>query len=91
MHQTDFYYTIEQTSLAELKEKDSKFLVYAFAVNSQPDFKEKLKKLKELHPKANHHCFAYRIGTDGNLFRVSDDGEPSSTGGKPILSQIDSK
>lgn len=52
--------------------------------------KEKLRGLKELHPKAVHHCYAFRIGTDGNLYRAADDGEPSGSAGKPILGQIDS-
>ncbi|HEY6064179.1 MAG TPA: YigZ family protein, partial [Chitinophagaceae bacterium] len=47
--------------------------------------------IKKEHPKATHHCFAYRIGLDGNNFRVSDDGEPSGSAGRPILGQIDSK
>ncbi len=47
--------------------------------------------LKKQHPKAVHHCFAYRMGTDKNNFRASDDGEPSSTAGKPILGQIDTR
>ena len=51
----------------------------------------RLKQLKEEHPKAVHHCFAYRIGTDGNNFRSSDDGEPSGSAGRPILGQIDNK
>jgi uncharacterized YigZ family protein len=50
-----------------------------------------LQGLKEEHPKAAHHCFAYRLGFDGNNFRSSDDGEPSGAAGKPILGQIDSK
>lgn len=91
MADQDFYFTIEKEVVAEYKDRGSKFLAYAFPVSSTDDFKIKLKELKELHPKANHHCFAYRMGVDGNTFRVSDDGEPSGSAGRPILGQIDSK
>jgi uncharacterized YigZ family protein len=86
-----FYNTIEKPSFAEFKDRGSKFLAYAFSILSADDFKKYLQQLKKEHPKAVHHCFAYRIGLDGNNFRVSDDGEPSGTAGKPILGQIDSK
>jgi uncharacterized YigZ family protein len=85
------YNTIGQTSTAEFRDKGSKFIANAFPVSSVDDFKKCLENIRKLHPKATHHCFAYRIGTDKNLFRVSDDGEPSGTAGKPILGQIDSK
>lgn len=91
MSESFIYYTIEQEAVAEFKDRGSKFLAYAFPVTTIEQFKLKLKELKELHPKANHHCFAYRIGTDGNTFRVSDDGEPGGSAGRPILGQIDSK
>lgn len=87
----DFYQTIEKESIAEFKDRGSRFLAYAFPILSAVDFKRRLKELKEEHPKAAHHCFAYRIGTDGNNFRSSDDGEPSGSAGRPILGQIDSK
>jgi uncharacterized YigZ family protein len=85
------YYTIEKPSMAEYKDKGSKFLAYAYPLHTAEEFKKHLQLLKKEHPKAAHHCFAYRIGLDGNNFRVSDDGEPSGTAGKPILGQIDSK
>jgi uncharacterized YigZ family protein len=88
---TDFYQTIEKESVAEFKDRGSRFLAYAFPISSTDNFKKRLKELKEEHPKAVHHCFAYRIGTDGNNFRSSDDGEPSGSAGRPILGQIDSK
>jgi len=87
----EFYYTIEQTALAEFKDRGSRFLAYAFPMQITDDFKKQLQTLKKEHPKAAHHCFAYRIGLDGNTFRVSDDGEPSGSAGRPILGQIDSK
>jgi uncharacterized YigZ family protein len=85
------YYTIEKESVAEFKDRGSRFLAYAFPVQNTDDFKKRLKALKEEHPKAAHHCFAYRIGNDNNVFRSGDDGEPSGSAGKPILGQIDSK
>ncbi len=86
-----FYYTIEKPSVEEFKDRGSKFIAYAYPIETTDDFKKLLQNLKKEHPKAVHHCFAYRIGTDGNNFRVSDDGEPSGTAGRPILGQIDSK
>jgi len=85
------YTTIEKPSVAEFKDRGSRFIAYAFPINDVLDFKEKLAALKKEHPKAVHHCFAYRIGLDGMNYRVSDDGEPSGTAGRPILGQIDSK
>lgn len=87
----DHYFTIEKPSQAEFKDRGSKFIAYAFPVTDVATFKKRLSELKKEHPKAVHHCFAYRIGNDGNNFRVSDDGEPAGTAGKPILGQIDSK
>ena len=84
----EFYYTIAQPVVTEFKDRGSRFLAYAYPLSSVDDFKAKMKLLKEEHPKAVHHCFAYRLGVDGNTFRVSDDGEPSGSAGKPILNQI---
>lgn len=88
---SDFYNTIEKEAFAEYKDRGSRFMAYVFPIATADDFKKKLKALKEEHPKAVHHCFAYRIGTDGNNFRSGDDGEPSGSAGKPILGQLDSK
>lgn len=86
-----FYYTIEQQAYTEFKDRGSKFLAYAFPITKVEEFKKCLDQVKKEHPKATHHCFAYRLGLDMNNYRVSDDGEPSGTAGKPILGQIDSK
>jgi uncharacterized YigZ family protein len=91
MSDQDFYTTIEKSSHAEFKDRGSRFIAFAFPVETADDFKKQLQVLKKEHPKAVHHCFAYRIGIDSNNFRSSDDGEPSGTAGKPILGQLDSK
>jgi uncharacterized YigZ family protein len=85
------YYTISSISRAEYKDRGSRFLAFAYPINSVYEFKEKLAALKKEHPKAVHHCFAYRLGTTKNIFRASDDGEPAGSAGRPILGQIDSK
>ena len=87
----DYYFTIEQPSVAEYKDRGSKFTAYAFPIETEEEFKKQLQLLKKEHSKAVHHCFAYRIGFTGNQFRANDDGEPSGSAGKPILGQIDSK
>ncbi len=89
--QQDYYFTIEQPSTAEFKDRGSKFLAYAYPVQEVADVKLRLGELKKEHPKAVHHCFAYRLGLDGTQFRVTDDGEPAGSAGRPILGQIDSK
>ena len=91
MSEKDFYFTINQDAVAEFKDRGSRFIAYAYPIQSTDDFKKYLQQLKKEHPKATHHCFAYRLGLDGNNFRVSDGGEPSGTAGKPILGQIDGK
>lgn len=85
------YFTIETASEAEFKDRGSKFLAYAFPLENIEAFKRRLLVIKKQHPRAAHHCFAYRIGHDGNTFRVSDDGEPSGSAGKPILGQLDTR
>lgn len=86
----DFSYnTIAQPGTAEYKDRGSRFLGFALPVADLPGCKTKLQEIKKEHGRATHHCFAYRLGTEGLLFRSSDAGEPSGTAGKPILGQID--
>jgi uncharacterized YigZ family protein len=91
MTDPDFYTTIAKSGKAEFKDRGSKFIGYVFPIASTEEFKDRLNEVKKEHPKATHHCFAYRLGLDGNTWRVSDDGEPSGSAGRPILGQIDSK
>ncbi len=87
----DFFYTIEVPVVAEFKDRGSRFIAYAYPVSTVEEAKQYIKQIKKEHGKAAHHCFAYRTGFEEALFRISDDGEPSGTAGRPILGQIDSK
>jgi len=87
---TDQYKTIAAASEGYYKAKGSKFTGFAFPVFSEEEFKEHLARIKKEHPNSGHYCYGFRIGADNKLFRYSDDGEPSSTAGKPIFGQIQS-
>jgi uncharacterized YigZ family protein len=87
----DTYKTIAGPAEGIFRDRGSKFLGYAYPVNSDADIKPIIAKLKAEHPKANHHCWAIRLGIDRSVFRVNDDGEPSGTAGRPILNTLLSK
>jgi uncharacterized YigZ family protein len=87
----DSYRTIEKPTEAIFRDRGSKFLAFAFPINTEADIKDILQKLKTGHSKANHHCWAMRLGIDRSVFRVNDDGEPSGTAGRPILNTLLSK
>jgi|SaaInlV_200m_DNA_2_1039689.scaffolds.fasta_scaffold01252_4 uncharacterized YigZ family protein len=87
----DTYRTILSNSEGNYKEKGSKFLAYAFRCESEKQIKENLELLRKKHFDARHHAYAYRLGAEKKIFRTNDDGEPSSTAGKPIFGQILSK
>lgn len=86
----DTYYTIQSPAEGFFRDRGSKFLAYAYPVWSESNVQACLEALRKLHPKARHHCYAYRLGKDGAAYRANDDGEPSGTAGRPILGQIDS-
>jgi uncharacterized YigZ family protein len=85
----DEYTTIVNPVTGEFKDRGSKFIAYAFPVYTQEDIQKAQEQVRTEHIKARHHCFGWRLGTDGNQYRANDDGEPSGTAGKPILGQLD--
>lgn len=87
---SDEYRTINKESTGFFKDKGSKFYSYVFPVENEEEVKDILVRLKKEHHSARHHCYAWRIGTEEIKFRANDDGEPSSTAGKPILGQLQS-
>lgn len=88
---TDIYKTIAQKSEGTYTEKRSKFLAFAHPVETLDQIKELIEGYKKKYYDARHVCYAYMLGADRATFRANDDGEPSSTAGKPILGQINSK
>ena len=90
MNQITTYRTLKSPIQAEIKDKGSRFLAFAYPVQTAEQVKKHVDDLRQKHHKARHWCYAYRLGVDGNQFRANDDGEPSGSAGRPILGQIDS-
>src|SRR5664280_1146001 len=87
---SDIYKTIATTSQGIFKEKGSRFVSFAVPISSQEEIKPIIDKIRKEHHEARHHCYAFMIGHERNIWRVNDDGEPSGTAGRPILGQINS-
>lgn len=86
--ETDTYKTIESPTEATFRDRGSKFIGYAFPVSNEEEIKEHIQSLKKVHPSSRHACYAFRINPMNEYWRANDDGEPSSSAGKPILGQI---
>jgi uncharacterized YigZ family protein len=80
--------TVSAPSEGLYKEKGSRFISYLFPVSGEEEIRDILQKIRKEHHSARHHCYAWRLGTEVMHTRTNDDGEPSSTAGKPILGQI---
>ncbi len=85
----DEYLSIRKPASAELKDRGSRFIAFAFPVKNEEDIEKALSGLRSRHAKARHHCYAWRLGAGKDAYRSNDDGEPSGTAGRPILAQID--
>ncbi len=90
MDNTDTYLTLKARSTGLYKQQGSRFLSCAFPVSSAEEIKKTLDDIRRDYNDARHHCYAYMLGQERSVWRVSDDGEPSGTAGKPILGQINS-
>lgn len=86
--EADLYKTIEEAVEVTMRERSSKFLSFIYPVENEEQIREALDALRKRYFDATHHCYAWRLGPRGELFRANDDGEPSGTAGKPILGQM---
>lgn len=82
------YFTIAGPAQGSYKEKGSKFLAFAFPVETEEEIRQRREELKKQYFDARHHCYAFIIGHDGKHYRAADDGEPNHSAGDPILGQI---
>ncbi len=90
MEMQDQYRSIAAPSEGLFKDNGSRFIALAYPVETEEEVKSIVAGLRKEYHDARHHCYAYRLGYKGDLWRASDDGEPSGSAGRPILGQIDS-
>ncbi|MBE9597689.1 YigZ family protein [Pedobacter sp. MC2016-24] len=84
----DTYKTIAAPSEGIFRDRGSKFIGYAYPVQTEDELKPLLLNLRAEHAKARHFCWALRLSPDRSIFRIQDDGEPSGTAGRPILNTM---
>ena len=82
--------TISNVGEGTYSEKRSKFLAFSHHVETEEQVKDIVAQYRKKYYDARHVCYAYMLGAERQVFRANDDGEPSSTAGKPILGQINS-
>jgi len=86
--ENDTYRTVASPAEVVFKDRGSKFLAFSYHVVSAEEAMSHVEELRKKYYDATHHCFAYRLGPEGETFRANDDGEPSGTAGRPILGQL---
>lgn len=84
----DQYKTVDKISEGTFRDKGSKFIAYSYPFTDENKLKDILSEIKSIHPKARHHCYAYRLGMDRSVFRINDDNEPAGSAGRPILNTL---
>lgn len=84
----DTYKTIATPAEGIFRDRGSKFIGYAFPIESEGEIKNIISQIKAEHPKARHVCWALRLSPDRSVFKINDDGEPSGTAGRPILNTL---
>lgn len=88
---SDIFYTIEKEGTGKFTERKSRFLSFAYHVDSAEEARGRMKSLQNEYHDARHVCWAYVVGPERNEWQANDNGEPSGTAGKPILGQINSR
>ena len=87
----DTFRTLAAPATGEFRDRGSKFLAFAYPIRNEADVRTYLDALRVQHPKAVHHCYAYRLGLNRNNYRANDDGEPGGSAGRPILNVLYSR
>ncbi len=87
---SDTYNSVSVKCEGLFKDNGSRFISLVFPVETEEEVKRIVSDVRKEYHDARHHCYAYRLGLDGDVWRASDDGEPAGSAGRPILSEIDS-
>lgn len=91
MTDSDTYVSISSLCEGLYKDLGSRFMAFAYPVETEQQVRDILSSVRAEYHDARHHCYAFRLGPKGELWRAGDDGEPSGSAGRQILSRIDSE